>query len=315
MRHRPAVTTSGYGRIWALGLALSLLCQGCLDLAQQSIVRSIGDLMAAGVPAYARETDLILAEPALAASIKVIEALLETAPHNPILLVQAAQGLASYTYAFVDMPSQEGRHDARQMALPQERARRLYRRALRYGLRGLSRYNPAWEDATSLTPAALTLLLRQLDTKAVPALFWTVFSWSNGLSLERAALETAAAVPRLQSLLDRLLQLDETYFYGAPHLLQGVLYASRSRRLGGDPSRARAHFTRARELSQRRLLLVPLLEAQYYAVQIQDRALFTTLLEDVLDAPEALLPEQAFLNTVAKQRAALLLQRINELFV
>jgi hypothetical protein len=63
------------------------------------------------------------------------------------------------------------------------------------------------------------------------------------------------------------------------------------------------------------VLLVPLLEAQYYAVQVQDRALFTERLQHVLEAPETLLPEQGLLNAVARHRAALLLRRIAELFI
>jgi hypothetical protein len=34
-----------------------------------------------------------------------------------------------------------------------------------------------------------------------------------------------------------------------------------------------------------------------------------------LEAPETLFPEQGLLNAVAKQRAALLLQRIDDLFI
>jgi hypothetical protein len=37
-------------------------------------------------------------------------------------------------------------------------------------------------------------------------------------------------------------------------------------------------------------------------------------LQHILEAPETLFPEQALLNAVAKQRAALLLQRIDDLF-
>ena len=72
---------------------------------------------------------------------------------------------------------------------------------------------------------------------------------------------------------------------------------------------------RAYALSQGRLLLVPLLEAQYYAVQVQDRALFTERLQHILEAPETLFPEQALLNAVARQRAVLLLRHIDELFI
>jgi len=57
------------------------------------------------------------------------------------------------------------------------------------------------------------------------------------------------------------------------------------------------------------------LEAQYYAVQIQDRSHFVALLQHILQASETPLPEQACLNDLAKQRAALLLERVNDLFV
>jgi hypothetical protein len=39
------------------------------------------------------------------------------------------------------------------------------------------------------------------------------------------------------------------------------------------------------------------------------------LLQHIVQASETLLPEQAFLNTLAKQRAALLLERVDDLFV
>jgi hypothetical protein len=271
--------------------------------------------METGMPAYARETDLTLAEPALAATLKLLEALLETDPHNPTLLVQAVQGFAGYTYAFVETPLEAARgQDPQQVAVSTQRAQRLYQRGLHYGLRRLSLYHPAWGQATTLDLEALGGLLRQLNTTAVPALFWTAFCWSNLLNLERAAPETAAALPRLAALLVRLLELDDTYFYGAPHLLQAVYYASRPPLLGGDPHRAQQHFARAQTLSQGRLLLVSLLEAQYYAVQTQDRALCTRLVQQILEAPDTLFPEQALLNAVARQRAALLLRRLDDLF-
>jgi hypothetical protein len=266
-------------RICLVGLMSCLLSQGCSGLAQRSAVRTIGNIMTTGLPAYLRESDLILAEPSLAMTVKLLEGLLENDPANPTLLLQATQGFASY------------------------------------GLRRLSQYDPAWKQAASLALDSLTPLLDQLDAEAVPALFWTAFCWGGWLNFEPSMLEAIAALPRLQALLTRLLELDDTYFYGAPHLLQAVQYASRPAMLGGNPRQAFAHFARARAISQGRLLLVPLLEAQYYTVQIQDRARFTQLLQQILDAPDSLFPEQAFLNAVAKQRAALLLRRIDEFFV
>lgn len=292
-----------------------VLGQGCGTLGQRPAVRLMGHIVETGTPAYLRESDLGLAEPALAASVKLTEALLETVPDDTRLLLQAVQGLAGYAYAIVEARLEEARHrDPEQVRVHRQRAQRLYQRGLQYGMRLLGQEHPALLHATALPLETLMLHLRQLDREAVPALFWSSFCWGGFLNLERTALETVAALPRFQAMLTRLLELDATYFYGFPHLLQAVHQASFSAALGGDPSQAQSHFSQAYTLSQGRLLLVPLLEAQYYAVQVQDRALFVQRLQQVLEAPETLFPEQALLNAVAKHRAALLLRRIDELF-
>jgi hypothetical protein len=276
----------------------------------------MGSVAETGMPAYLREPDVELAEPALAASVKFTEALLETAPDDTRLLLQVVQGLAGYTYAFVEVQIEAARGgEPEQVRLHTQRARRLYQRGLQYGLRLLSQYHPPLLQATALPLETLTRQLHRLDRDAVPALLWTSFCWGGFLNLERTALETVTALPLLQAMLTRLLELDEGYFYGLPHLLQAVHYASFAAPLGGDPAQAQHHFMRAYALSQGRLLLVPLLEAQYYAVQVQDRALFTERLQHILEAPETLFPEQALLNAIARRRAALLLRRIDELFL
>jgi len=309
-----AVRHCGYAVLFVC--LYTVLCQGCGTLRQRSAVRLMGHIAETGMPAYLREADLGLAEPALAASVKLTEALLETAPDDTRLLLQAVQGVAGYTYAFVEARLEEARgHDPDQVRVHTQRAQRLYQRGLQYGLRLLSQYHPALLHATSLPLETLTLHLRQLDREAVPALLWTSFCWGGFLNLKRTALETATALPLFQAMLRHLLELDETYFYGLPHLLQAVHDASFSAALGGHPSQAQYHFGRAYALSQGHLLLVPLLEAQYYAVQVQDRRLFEQRLQQVLEAPETLLPEQGMLNAVAKHRAALLLRRLEELFL
>ena len=290
-------------------------CQGCAALGQRPAVHVMGYVAETGTPAYLREPDLELAEPALASSVKLTEALLETAPDDPRLLLQVVRGLAGYTYAFVEVRIEAARGDPEQVRRHTQRAQRLYQRGLQYGLRLLSQYHQPLRQATALPLETLTMHLRRLDRDAVPALLWTSFCWGGFLNLERTALETVTALPLLQAMLTRLLELDEGYFYGLPHLLQAVRYASFPAALGGDPAQAQYHFMRAYALSQGRLLLVPLLEAQYYAVQVQDRTLFTERLQYILDAPETLFPEQALLNAVARHRAVLLQRRIDELFI
>lgn len=304
--HMPAFRWQrGINRLLLVSLVCGLACQSCSAWTQRIAVQTISQIIADGLPAYRRESDLLLAEQALAANVKLGEALLETDPHNPTLLLQATQGFATYTYAFVEAQIAEARgQDLQRVMFHTQRAQQLYHRGLHYGWRLLSRYDPAWKQAPSLELTSFMTHLQQLTVEAMPALFWTAFCWGGLLNMEREALETITAWPRLEAMLARLLELDETYFYGAPHLLQAVQYASRTPLLGGNPAQAQHHFARARSLSAGRLLLVLLLEAQYYATQIQDRSLFTTRLQQILDAPDTLFPEQALLNAVAKHRGS-----------
>src|SRR5215813_5998236 len=144
---------------------LSLLtCQGCGALGQRPAVHVMGYVAETGMPAYLRETDVELAEPALAASVKFTEALLETAPDDTRLLLQVVQGLAGYTYAFVEVRIEAARgRDPEQVRIHTQRAQRLYQRGLQYGLRLLSQYNSSLLQATTLPLETLTMHLRRLD--------------------------------------------------------------------------------------------------------------------------------------------------------
>src|SRR5215471_13888109 len=145
----PALRHCGYavlcGCLWALS------SQGCSALGQRSAVHLMGHIAETGMPAYLREADLGLAEPGLAASVKLTEALLETVPDDTRLLLQTVQGLAGYTYAFIEARLEEARgHDPEQVRIHTQRAQRLYQRGLQYGLRLLNQYHPALLHAPAL---------------------------------------------------------------------------------------------------------------------------------------------------------------------
>jgi hypothetical protein len=122
-------------------------------------------------------------------------------------------------------------------------------------------------------------------------------------------------IPRVLAMMQRVLELDEGYFFAGAHVFFGAFYASRSRALGGNPERAKAHLDRALELAGPDMLVVRLFVADPYAVHIQDRALFETELRRILDTPEDRAPDHRLLNQVAKARARLLLERADELFL
>ena len=81
LRYRfPALSRFEYAVL--CGCLSLLTCQGCGTLGQRSTVHMMGSVAETGMPAYLRETDLELAEPAVAASVTLTEALLETAPDD-----------------------------------------------------------------------------------------------------------------------------------------------------------------------------------------------------------------------------------------
>ena len=84
--------------------------------------------------------------------------------------------------------------------------------------------------------------------------------------------------------------------------------------LGGNPEKSRHHFEEALELTENKYLLVRLLFAKTYAVQNQNRQLFKSQLQAILQAPPNLFPEQRLANEVARKKAAQLLDQIDELF-
>jgi len=109
-------------------------------------------------------------------------------------------------------------------------------------------------------------------------------------------------------------ELDETYYYGTVHSMLGSLYSAPPKAMGGNPEKAKRHFQRAFELSKSKFLVVHLMYAKFYAVQIQDKALFVKTLNEIVATPVNSFPERNLANEVAKRKAKDLLEKVDTLF-
>ena len=123
-----------------------------------------------------------------------------------------------------------------------------------------------------------------------------------------------ADVSKIEAVMERVLELDEAFHYAGPHLFMGAFYGSRSKLLGGNPEKSRRHFLKSLQLTSNRFLLSRVLFAKTYAVQIQDKKLFDRQLQEVMQAPADIFPEQRLANEVAKLKARRLLEMSDELF-
>jgi hypothetical protein len=118
----------------------------------------------------------------------------------------------------------------------------------------------------------------------------------------------------VELMMKRMLQIDEAYYYGGPHLFMGIWFASRPQIAGGDLDIARRHFERAIELGQGKFLMSQVYYAQYYAKKRFDKALFTDTLETVLNTPANIEPDLTLMNSVAHQRAREMLKEAEDYF-
>lgn len=296
-------------------ISVGITTAGCGALLKRTTVASATEIFRDGMEAFYREGDLLLAEQALASNLKLLEVFLQASPDNEDLLLQTSQGFGAYAFAFVEDKIARHHSDSNLHRLHRERARRLYLRGRDYGLRVLVLRHAAFANALTADLTTFQATLQHLQKKDVPALFWTAYGWAGAINWSRDRPGMLADIERVVAMMQRVLELDEGYFFAGPHLFFGVFHASRSQALGGDPARAKSHLDRARELTGGKLLLVPLMVADPYAVQIQDRDLFEFQLRSILDAPDDLAPDQRLLNEIAKSRAQLLQERIDELFL
>lgn len=278
--------------------ALTLVLTAC-SIGPMAVRASL-PIMDGGLAAMNRETDLTLAGMAIPANIKMLEGMIEIEASNPILLTYAAQGLYAYAYGFV-----EGGDSARASA--------LYLRGLRYAERGLQLAGLK-VDLMHSRQEDLEQAVSRLGKGAVPELFWGASNLARWVYLNRSDPQAIAHIGRARALMERVLQLDDTYYYGGAHLFFGVYYGSLSPMFGGDYERSRRHFSLATGITQGKLLMVDVLYAESLARQTLDRKAFHEKLTAVVQAPIDLFPEMALANRIAQDKAQHLLDKEKEWF-
>ena len=126
--------------------------------------------------------------------------------------------------------------------------------------------------------------------------------------------DNLADIAKVESLVKRLLDLDETYYYGSPHLAMGILKTLLPKALGGRPEEAKVHFEKAIELSEGKFLPAQVTFAQRYARLTFDRDLHDRLLKQVMETPVDIVPELTLINAMAKKQAAALLADADDYF-
>jgi hypothetical protein len=275
-----------------------LVLVGCST--NKMAVQATLPLVESQIRAMQEESDPVLAEKAIPANLKMLEGLLKQDPKNPWILENLAEGFCGYAFSFLEDTDPK-------------RASALYERGKDYALQStiIRTGKEKWKD---LSLDEWASALKDVEASHQPALFWLGQCWGSWLMQNLDSVEAFADIPRLELLMKKVHELNPSFHHAGPHWFLGAFYGGRSKMLGGNPDQSLRHFEKALELTGNKYLLIRFLFAKTYAVQNQDRKLFKSQLQAVVEAPPNLFPEQRLANEVARKKAAQLLDQIDELF-
>lgn len=309
MRHTDAFFKSS---VFFFAITATFIFANCTPKKMASDITS--KIMAGGAPAFEMEPDIAIAEDTGITLIKMIEAMQYDNPNNKTFKLILSRSYANYSFGFLEWNMLRYRDlKPEKYELNEERAKRFYASGQRLGLDVLST-NGTFKNALTQDMTKFQKALKGFGKGDVPELFWTAFNWGSLINLSKDSPQALIAFPKVEAMMQRVAELDEHYFYDGPNLFFGVSYGSRPQMFGGNPQKSKEHFEKAIKSYNRKFLMAIVLYAQNYAVQMQDPALFDALLNEVVAADPAALPEQRLANELAVERAKWLLANKDKFF-
>ena len=298
----------------ALSLSIGLvavLLSGCSI--RQLAIRSLADTLSSGGTTFASDDDPELIRQALPFSLKLVDSLLDETPRHRGLLLAACSGFTQYAYAFVQQDADElETRDLTAATALRDRARKLYLRSRDYGLRGLDSAYPGFSTRLLEYPRQT---VRQARREDVGLLYWTGASWSAAIAISKDTPDLIADQPVVEALIDRALELDESFEGGTIHVFLITYEMVRRGARSGPETRARRHFERAAQLSDGCSVAALVALAETVCVQEQNRREFEELLHKALAVDVDARPQRRLMNLIMQRRARWLLSRSDELFV
>lgn len=275
-------------------VAATLLLPGC----QLLVSRISNDLAENLSVAILSNEDPRIVEDGIPAYLILIDALMLQNQTNADLMLVASQLNGSYAAAFVS---------------DLERRKAFTIKAREFAFAGACLKEKTLCEIGSLPFEDVQLAVESLDVHDVPLLYGLASAWAGWLEAHSDDMKAIVQLPKVRLLIERILELDETYDNGAPHMYMGVFESLTPPSLGGRPEVARKHFLKAIEISESRNLFAKVLYAQNYARMMYDRELHDALLDEVIEA-DPKLPGYTLQNVIAQQMAQELKSSADEYF-
>lgn len=226
-------------------------------------------------------------------AIIILEGIAEKTPDDIDLLADLSLLYFAYAFAFIEDENPQW-------------AGQLYLRGRNYGLRALANNDDFFEYTTE-KPTDWKAAVAEIGRDELPVLFWTALNAGMYVNANRRDPQALIDLPMVLAMMDRVIELDETFFYGGPHLFYGAYFAGLPAMAGGGAVKSQESFEKCAAISGGKFVLVDLFRARYYATLLKDENVYRESLNRVLQAPDDIIPEIALITGVAKIKAQMLL--------
>jgi len=271
----------------ALGAVLLLLAtSGCGSVVGHFTRPLFDDL----TNSFMQQRDITLAEQGSPTFLLLLDGLITHSPDNKSLLLAGAKAYSAYNTAFVGSRNPE-------------RNRLLAEKAKDYAIRALSLHRSSFAEVKDRPHSEFVACLPTFRKKDVPFLFYGATCWAGWIAANSSSWDALAQLSKVQSLIERVIELDDSFYYGTPNAFMGALLTIRPPSMGGKPDEARKFFERAIELGQGKFLPSYVMFAKQYAKLVYDKELFYDLLNKVLASPVDTAPDLVLVNTLAQKQA------------
>ncbi len=300
---------------------VALALTGCS--VKKFAINRLGDALAGTGGTFASDDDPELIRAAVPFSLKLVESLLVESPKHAGLLLAAASGFTQYSYAFIQTDADEiDDKDPKAARALRERSVKLYIRSRDYGMRGLELKHPGFAAELKANPETAVAKLTKAD---VPFAYWTAISWAAALVVSRDMF-MLPQVPQFEALVERSLELNESYDDGVIHsfLITYDMNRLKPKADRFDQNEAKTqqhkienathHYDRALELGQGKQAGPYVSFAESVLTVKKDRAGYEKMLNTALKVDVNKAPELRVLNLVMQRRAKFLLARIDRTF-
>ncbi|MBE9558076.1 MAG: hypothetical protein IMF08_14555 [Proteobacteria bacterium] len=292
--------------ILILAVAASML-GGCS--VKKTVVNYAGDAIGGGGGVWTSDEDPQLVKEALPFALKTNESLLEVSPNHEGLLEATATGFLAYALLIKEEADRVEVDDLKAARKLKLRASKLFIRGRDFALRAMEQRHPGFTQGLKTD---LDATLAQTSAKDAPFLYLAGAGWAAALSANTANLGLVADFPAAGALVQRVLEVDDTFNDGAVHEFMVSFEAARP---GGSIEIARKHYSRALELSGGKRASVYLALAEAVSVGEQDVNEFRAMLKAARAVDIEKRPNDRLLNVVAQERAEWLEGQVPDLFL